>query len=127
MSDPNDPNPATGNPGGPTNQLFTAMHNTAIASQTLCDEWNAVAVADYRTKVDNWFLVWLNHPEMAGPVPVPPMGWMVTYVGDATTGPGSGGPYGDTVIQWAAPAMGTTPVCVPIPLPFSNIVRTGVI
>ncbi len=33
------------------------------------------------------------------------------YFNDPTSGPGTLGPYGDTVVVWAYPAVGNTPVC----------------
>ena len=123
---PNDPNTTTAiSVIGPTNLLAQAQYNTANAASRLCAAWNSAAIADYHTKDENWFQNWLNHPDMAGPEPTPPMAYEVQYVMDPTSGPGTVGIYGDMPVMWAAPVVGKNPVCAPIPRPYSNIVPSG--
>ncbi len=103
------------------------LHNVALASAKLCAAWNANAVGIYYDAFDAWTQNYLNHGmAMAGPMPTPPMAWEVQYVVDPTTGPGSGGAYGDVPIQYAQPVIGKTPVCAPLPMavihPSSSIV-----
>jgi hypothetical protein len=90
-----------------------AQANTLAAVTAQVANLNSGALSNFQTAWQNWLLNWT-----AGRVtdkttaPQPPFGYVVGYFNDPTTGPGSLGPYGDTVIQWAYPALGNTPVCV---------------
>jgi hypothetical protein len=94
-------------------QLPAVQAATLAAVTQQVANLNAAAISNFQTAWQNWLLNWT-----AGRVtdkttaPKPPFGYVVGYFNDPTTGPGSLGPYGDTVIQWAYPALGNTPVCV---------------
>ena len=97
--------------------LQAAQANTLAAVQVQVDNMNAALKANYMTAFNNWAQsVLAGRIDNTNP-PQPPMGYVVGYFNDPTTGPGSIGPYGDTVIQWAYPMASTTPVCQQPPLP----------
>jgi hypothetical protein len=105
-----------------TLQAVQANTLAAAASQTV--ELNNNLNSSYLTAFNNWLLSWTagrNADKTSAPKP--PNGFVVGYFNDPTTGPGSLGPYGDTIVQWAYPELGTTPICampaIPdIPPPF---------
>jgi hypothetical protein len=111
--------------------IQAAQANTLAAVTAQVANLNSGAISNFQTAFSNWLLNWT-----AGRVtdkttaPQPPFGYVVGYFNDPTTGPGSLGPYGDTVIQWAYPALGNTPVCVmpiipDVPPPQVHPVTTG--
>ncbi len=105
------PNPNTDQ----VNQL-AAMSNSLVAVQKQINDWNSSLIADYTVKHDNWVQTELNRPGTL-PEPQPPMAWVMGWAQDPTSGPGSLGIWGDTIIWWPTPIQGTHPVCAPLPGP----------
>ncbi len=104
------------NPGG--NLMAQWLHNLVVVAAKNCKIWNDNAIDIYHGAFDQWVSKKLNHPNLdAGPMPTPPMAYEVKIIDDPTSGPGSGGAYGDTTIQYAQPVIGTNPVCAPLPVP----------
>jgi hypothetical protein len=108
-----------------TSLLDQAQSNTFAAVQKQVVDWNTVLKTNYQTAFDNWLQSYANgRISDRSTAPQPPMGYVLAYFTDPTTGPGSVGPYGDIPIQWAYPRLGTTAnptplVCdmPPIPAP----------
>jgi hypothetical protein len=91
--------------------LAAAISNTLSAVQAQVSNLNAALKSNYLTTFANW-----AQSVLAGRVPntnppQPPNGYVVSFFNDPTTGPGSFGPYGDQIVQWPYPAIGTDPVC----------------
>ncbi len=113
---PTNDQPDYTNPGG--NLEAQWLHNVAVASARNCAIWNANAVGIYYGAFDQWVVKRLNHPKLdAGPMPVPPMAYELKLIADPTSGPGSGGAYGDVTIMYYQPVIGNTPVCPALPVP----------
>src|ERR1700688_3544377 len=93
--------------------LFTAQQNTlASVRDVQVPNLNANLLGIFQTAFANWLANWnAGRVSDKSTAPTPPNAYTVGYFNDPTTGPGSMGPYGDTVVQWAYPALGTTPVC----------------
>ena len=92
-----------------TLQAVQANTLAAVTSQTV--ELNNNLNSNYLTSFNNWLLSWTaGRITDKSSAPKPPNGFVVGYFNDPTTGPGTIGPYGDTVVQWAYPALGSTPV-----------------
>jgi hypothetical protein len=68
----------------------------------------------FNNRLNNWTAARIADRSTA---PKPRNGYVLGYFDDPTTGPGSLGPYGDMVVQWAYPAAGTQPVCEMPPIP----------
>jgi hypothetical protein len=111
--------------------LKNAQMNTLAAVTQEVADLNAGAKANYLTAFQNWLLNWTaGRVSDKSTAPKPPAGYVVGYFNDPTTGPGSLGPYGDMVVQWAYPAFGTDPVCLQpaipdVPPPQVHPVLTG--
>jgi|SRR5450432_1367427 hypothetical protein len=95
--------------------LQGAQANTLAAITSQVANANINLQSGYMTAFNNWLLSWNagRTPDKSS-APKPPNDYVVGYFNDPTTGPGSLGPYGDTIVQWAYPALGTNPVC-PMP------------
>ena len=107
----------TTDPPPVSNQLLAAQQNVLAAVQKQVDEWNAVLKSGYLTTFDNWSQsVVIGRAPNTNP-PQPPMGYAVGYFQDPTSGPGSIGPYGETIVKWAYPQPNGGPVCPMPPIP----------
>ena len=103
---------------------FTATSLAAVQANTLAavhlqvSALNEKLTSIYQTAFSNWLISW-NAARISdkATAPEPPLGYVVGYFSDPTSGPGSLGPYGDTVVQWAYPAIGSTPVCAKPAIP----------
>lgn len=95
--------------------LKAAQANTLNAVTGQVSDLNANTKANFLTGFSNWLINWqAGRVTDKASAPQPPLGWVVGYFNDPTTGPGGLGPYGDLVVQWAYPARATDPVC-PMP------------
>jgi hypothetical protein len=89
----------------------------AIALQVV--DLNNNLKGNYLTAFNNWLINYTaGRISDKSTAPQPPNGYLVGYFDDPTTGPGSTGPYGDTVVQWAYPAIGKDPVCAQPEIPY---------
>lgn len=91
--------------------LQAAQANALAAVQQQVANLNEVLKSNYLTAFNNWSQSVLAGRSDDSNPPHPPNAYVVGYFNDPTTGPGSLGPYGNQVVQWAYPAAGTTPVC----------------
>jgi hypothetical protein len=106
--------------------IEAAQANTLNAVKTQVADLNVKLKAGYLTSFDNWAQTVLAGRPANGDPPKPPNAFVVGYFNDPTTGPGSGGFYGDTVFQWAYPAVGKEPVCAMPPIPGVNTHPLGI-
>jgi hypothetical protein len=93
--------------------LEAAQANTLAAVQVQVQHLNDALKSNYLTTFSNWSQsVLAGRSDNSNP-PKPPMGFVVGYFNDPTTGGGDStpGPYANRVVRWAYPATGTTPVC----------------
>jgi hypothetical protein len=91
--------------------LEAAQANTLASVQSQVENLNNALKSNYLTTFNNWAQsVLAGRSDNSNP-PKPPMAYAVGYFNDPTSGPGSIGPYGEKIIQWAYPAQGNTPVC----------------
>ena len=98
--------------------LTAAQANTLAAVTVQIADLNNNLKSNYLTAFNNWLLNWTaGRVTDKSSAPAPPNGYVVGYFDDPTTGPGSLGPYGDMVVQWAYPALGATPVCAQPSIP----------
>jgi len=97
--------------------IQAAQANTLAAIKIQVTDLNKVLKDNYLTGFNNWAQTVIAGRPANGDPPKPPNAFVVGYFTDPTTGPGSGGFYGDTPYQWAYPATGTAPVCAMPPLP----------
>ena len=113
--------------------LEAAQANTLAAVQLQVANLNDGLKSNYLTAFGNWSQsVLAGRSDNSNP-PQAPKAFVVGYFNDPTTGPGSIGPYGNRVVQWAYPATGTDPVCAmpaipsipkpPAPLPERDDIR----
>lgn len=98
----------------PATSLAAVQASSLAAVKLQVVNLNNNLITIFMTAFNSWSV-----SVMAGRIPntdppKPPMAFVVGYVTDATSGPGSLSPYGDLVIQWPQPAVGTQPVC-PMP------------
>jgi len=92
--------------------LAAAQANTLAAVTAQIADLNNQLKGNYLTAFNNWSLNWTAGRIIdKSTAPKPPNAYQVGYFNDPTTGPGTLGPYGDAIVQWAYPAIGTTPVC----------------
>ena len=98
--------------------LEVAQANTLAAVKDQVGRLNDVLKSNYLTAFGNWSQsVMAGRSDNSNP-PKPPMGYVLGFFDDPTTGPGNPqSPYGDKVVQWAYPAAGTDPVCPLPPIP----------
>jgi hypothetical protein len=100
--------------------LEAAQANTLAAVQVQVGRMNDALKSDYLTRFGNWSIsVLAGRSDNSNP-PKPPMAFVVGYFNDPTTGGGQDknpGPYGNIVVQWAYPAVSSTPVCGMPPVP----------
>lgn len=98
--------------------LQAAQANTLTAVTAQVANLNNNLQSNYMTAFNNWLLNWnAGRVTDKSTAPKPPIRYVVSYFDDPTTGPGSLGPYGDMVVQWAYPAVGFQPVCAQPPIP----------
>ena len=91
--------------------LEAAQANTLAAIQVQVQHLNDALKANYLTTFSNWSQSVLAARSDNSNPPKPPMAFSVGYFNDPTSGPGTQGVYGDKWIQWAYPALSTSPVC----------------
>lgn len=100
--------------------LAAAQQNALSSVNHEIADLNAQAQDNFKTAWNNWLLNW-NAGRVAdkSTAPKPPAGYVLAFFNDPTTGPGAPapGPYGDMVIQWPYPALGTNPVVPQPPIP----------
>lgn len=98
--------------------LKAAQANVLTAISAQVDALNRNAITAYLLAFGDWAQqITAGRSTDLTTAPRPPAAYVVGYYSDPTTGPGSVGPYGDTVIEWAYPAIGDDPVCPMPPLP----------
>src|SRR5947208_9634234 len=91
--------------------LQAAQANTLAAIKGQVANLNDQLKSSYLTGFNNWALnVTAGRAPNTDP-PKPPNAYVVGYFNDPTSGPGSLGPYGDKIVQWAYPAVGKEPAC----------------
>lgn len=83
---------------------------------------NLARIESYHSGFADWSISVLNGAIPNTNPPAVPMAYEVGLFNDPTSGPGSLGPYGNTIVQWAYPVIGSTPVCPPLPLPALQVV-----
>lgn len=99
--------------------LKAAQANTLVAVTSQIADLNNNLKTIYLTTFNNWaenVMIGRSDPAV-NPPPQPPAAYIIGYFNDPTTGPGSFGPYGDSVVQWAYPMQGKDPECPMPPLP----------
>ena len=98
--------------------LQQAQANTLAAVTLQVANSNTNLKSNYMTAFSNWLISWnAGRISDKSTAPAPPLGFVVGYFNDPTTGPGTVGPYSNQVVQWAYPALGTVPVCDMPPIP----------
>jgi hypothetical protein len=101
-----------------TTTLRAAQANTLAAVTSQIADLNNNLTSNYLTAFNNWLLSWTAaRISDKSTAPKPPNGYVLGYFDDPTTGPGSLGPYGDMVVQWAYPAWASSPVCAQPAIP----------
>jgi hypothetical protein len=96
-----------------------AVQRVALAHiMDAVDNLNANLKTAYLQAFADWLINWnAGRVRDKSTAPPPPNAYVVGYFNDPTTGPGSLGPYANTVVQWAYPQVGTDPVCQQPPIP----------
>jgi hypothetical protein len=78
---------------------------------------NANLKINYLSAFNDWLVNWTaGRNTDKSTAPIPPKAFEVGYFNDPTTGPGSLGPYGDTVIQWPYPKVSLTSFVCDMPV-----------
>lgn len=105
-------------------QELTATTLQSAQANTLASVTAQVAALNQNRKAfylniqfPNYIAPILDGRPVVGDPPKPPVGYVVGYFDDPTTGPGSEGPYQGAPVRWAYPALGTDPVCEMPPVP----------
>lgn len=98
----------------PATSLAAVQANALAAVKAQVANLNSNLISLYTTAFNNWATSVLAGRIPNTDPPQPPMAYVVGYANDPTSGPGSLSPYGDIVVQWPYPAVGTQPVC-PMP------------
>lgn len=103
-------------PINPTSlEAVQASSLASAKSQIVTLNNNLTAI--YMTEFNNWSISVLAGRIPNTDPPKPPPAFVVGYFPDPTTGPGSMGPFGDMIIEWPFPKVGTEPVCAVPPIP----------
>jgi hypothetical protein len=98
--------------------LAAAQANALAAIQLQVANLNNNLKSNYLTAFNNWLINWnAGRVSDKTTAPLPPNGYIIGFFNDPTTGPGSLGPYGDEVIQWPYPQVGTAAVTDQPPIP----------
>ena len=104
--------------------MAAALTNALTGAKQRCADLNAALTTDYLTQFKSF-----SDNVTSGRVPntnppQPPKAFIVGYMPDPTTGPGS--PWYPTVIQWPYATPGNDPVCAMPPIPGVVTHATGV-
>ncbi len=98
--------------------LAQAQSNVLAATRSQIASLNDALTSNYLQAFNGWLTSWnAGRVTDKSSAPLPPKGYFVGTFNDPTTGPGSLGPYGDTVVQWTYPAVGNTPICAQPAIP----------
>lgn len=95
--------------------LQAAQQNTLSNITSQVANLNVNLKGAFLTTWNNWLGNWnAGRITDKSTAPKPPLAYVVGFFDDPSTGPGGPGPYGDQIVQWAYPAIGTDPV-MPMP------------